>query len=131
MSFTVTGPSGSTGFGTVIIPKSAVPFGTTPEVYIDNQLAQNQSFNLYGDNYYVWYLTHFSTHQISIIFNSATAQPPIASVTHPQSAKQPSLIQAVYGAIGGIAIALGVVAAIKVVAKDRPEKNQLKKTPFR
>ena len=35
VSFTVTGESGTTGFGNITIPKSAVPYGTTPTVYIN------------------------------------------------------------------------------------------------
>jgi hypothetical protein len=30
VSFTVTGESGTTGFSNITIPKSAVPYGTTP-----------------------------------------------------------------------------------------------------
>ena len=44
VSFTVTGESGTTGFGNITIPKSAVPYGTTPTIYIDGQPAQNQGY---------------------------------------------------------------------------------------
>jgi hypothetical protein len=68
LSFTVTGQSGTTGFGNVTIPKSAVAFGTTPTIYIDNQPASSQGYTQDANNYYVWYTTHFSTHQLSIVF---------------------------------------------------------------
>jgi hypothetical protein len=39
-------------------------------VYIDNQTAPNQDYTQDADNYYVWYTTKFSTHQVSIVFAS-------------------------------------------------------------
>ena len=35
VAFTVTGPSGEVGYGTIILPKEAIPYGSTPLVYID------------------------------------------------------------------------------------------------
>jgi hypothetical protein len=75
VSFTVTGESGNIGFGNITIPKTAVAYGTTPTIYIDNQAAANQGFTQDANNYYVWYTTHFSTHQVSIVFTGgASAQ---------------------------------------------------------
>jgi hypothetical protein len=51
VSFIVNGQSGTVGFGNITIPKSAVYFGTTLAVYIDNQKAQNQGFTQDADNY--------------------------------------------------------------------------------
>ncbi len=70
VSFTVTGESGATGFGNITIPKSAVSYGTTPTIYIDNQPASNQGYTQDSNNYYVWYTTQFSTHEISIVFTA-------------------------------------------------------------
>jgi hypothetical protein len=53
------------------IPKSAVAQGTTPKIYIDNQLAANQGYAQNANNYYAWYTTQFSTHQISIVFSTS------------------------------------------------------------
>lgn len=68
MSFTVTGASGTTGFSNITIQKSAVLYGTTPTIYIDNQPAQNQGYVQDRNNYYVWYSTHFSTHRVTMQF---------------------------------------------------------------
>ncbi len=68
ISFTVTGQSGTAGYGNITIPKSAVPYGTTPLVYIDGQAAENQSYTQDADNYYAYYTTSFSTHQVKIEF---------------------------------------------------------------
>ena len=68
LSFTVTGQSGNTGEGNITIPKSLATYGTAPLIYIDNQLCQNQGYTEDTANYYIWYTTHFSTHEVSIVF---------------------------------------------------------------
>jgi outer membrane protein assembly factor BamB len=68
INFTLTGQSGNSGFANITIPKTEIANGTTPIVYIDNQVAQNQGYVQDASNYYVWFNTHFSTHQVSIVF---------------------------------------------------------------
>jgi hypothetical protein len=53
------------------IPKNLIPDGTAPTIYIDNQKAEKQGYTQDTDNYYVWYTTGFSSHQISIMFSKA------------------------------------------------------------
>ena len=104
VSFTVTGESGTTGFSNITIPKSAVTYGTTPTIYIDGQPAQNQGYTQDSNNYYVWYTTQFSTHQVSIVFTATSPSPnPTAQSSLPQ------------GAIYGIAAAVAIVAIVAVV----------------
>ncbi len=74
VEFTLTGPAGTSGTGTLTIPKEAIPYGSTPQVYIDGVLAESQSYTQDAQNYYVTYSTHFSTHQISIQFTTPTQQ---------------------------------------------------------
>jgi hypothetical protein len=50
------------------IPKTAIQFGTTPVIYIDDQQALNQGYTQDANNYYIWYTTQFSTHQVKIQF---------------------------------------------------------------
>ncbi len=71
LSFTITGESGTTGFGNITIPKSQVPTGTMPTILIDGLLVDSQGFTQDAENYYVWYTTHFSTHDVSIVFKAA------------------------------------------------------------
>ena len=71
ISFILKGQEGSTGFSNITIPKSAIPYGTVPTLYIDNQFAPDQSYMQDTNNYYVSYITHFSTHGISIIFTQS------------------------------------------------------------
>ena len=68
LAFTITGPNGTEGLGNMTIPKSAIPYGTTPVIYIDDQLAPNQGYTQDSNNFYVWYTTEFSTHQMKIRF---------------------------------------------------------------
>ena len=99
LSFTVTGENGTTGFSNITVPISAVPYGTTPTIYIDGQPAQNQGYTQDSNNYYVWYTTHFSTHQISIIFTARSS-----SNNH---VARLSLLQVIYGiAIGAVTVAI-------------------------
>ncbi len=75
VSFAVTGEGGTIGFSNVTIPKSAVTYGTTPTIYIDGQPASNQGYTQDNNNYYVWYTTHFSIHQVSIVFTVSSSIP--------------------------------------------------------
>lgn len=75
ISFTITGETGTSGFCNLTLPKSAIPYGNTPLVIIDNELASNQGYTQDANNYYIWYTIHFSTHEIIIEFTEKT-QPP-------------------------------------------------------
>jgi hypothetical protein len=68
VSFTITVPNGTVGFGNMTIPKTAISYGTSPVVYIDGQQAPNQGYTQDANNFYVWFTTSFSTHQVSIQF---------------------------------------------------------------
>ena len=68
LSFTITGQAGTTGYGNITIPKNQVPIGTAPVIYIDAKQVEDQGYTQDADNYYVWYTTHFSTHEVSIVF---------------------------------------------------------------
>ena len=75
ISFSVTGESGTTGFSNITIPISALSYGDIPTIYIDGQQASNQGYTLDSNNYYVWYTTQFSTHQISVEFTTPSTSP--------------------------------------------------------
>jgi hypothetical protein len=70
VDFTLTGLNGTEGFCNLTLPKIAIPFGTNPVVYIDGIVAENQSFTQDFDNYYIAFTTHFSIHQIEILFTT-------------------------------------------------------------
>jgi tungstate transport system substrate-binding protein len=88
VAFNITGQS-SSGFSNMTIPKTAIAYGTTPTVYIDGQQAQNQGYAQDTNNFYVWYTTHFSTHQVTILFTvspSATPSPSPHATANPTPA---------------------------------------------
>lgn len=74
VAFTVTGESDTAGFVNITLSKSAIPYGTIPIVYIDGVKAANQGYTEDSENYYVWFTTHFSTHQVAIQFQSQPEQ---------------------------------------------------------
>jgi hypothetical protein len=81
VNFTVTGPSGTEGFGNITLPKTAIPYGSTPLVYVDGVQAQIQGYNQDAENFYIWYTTHFSTHEINIQFTTPTVPTPTSTPT--------------------------------------------------
>jgi hypothetical protein len=117
LSFTVTGENGTMGFSNVTIPISAVPYGTSPTIYIDGQIAQNQGYTQDANNYYVWYTTHFSTHQISIVFTATSA-------SH-NSAIKSSLFQVIYGVAAAVVIVAIVVVALMLLINGKKGKSSL------
>ncbi len=68
MSFIVTGEKDTIGFSNITIPKTAIPYGTNPVILIDGQKAANQGYTQNSNNFFVWYTTHFSTHQVKVYF---------------------------------------------------------------
>ena len=105
VSFTVTGESGTTGFSNLTIPISAVPYGTTPTIFIDGKPASNQGYTQNNNNYYVWYSTSFSTHEVSIVF--VTTSP---SSSHTAQSSLP--LGVIYGIGAAVAVAVIVVAVL-------------------
>jgi outer membrane protein assembly factor BamB len=79
--FDVTGVSGDAGFGNITIPQALICNGTLPLVYIDDQIAEKQGYVTGADNYYVWYTTDFSTHQIAIMFAESSSSASTSAIT--------------------------------------------------
>jgi hypothetical protein len=115
ISVNLTGESGTSNFSNITIPKSAVLQGTTPTVYIDGQLGQDQGFTQDNNNYYVWYATHFSSRQLSIVFALFTPLPSTSS--------QPNLTQPkIYAIASAITIAL-IATVIIILRKSAKGKS--------
>jgi hypothetical protein len=118
ISLTVTGQSGTVGFGNLTIAKSSVPYGNEPIVYVDGQPAQEQGHTQDAANYYVWFSTHFSTHQISIVF-STTNTSPSPTDSHGGTATQGSLLQIIYGVAAATVIVAVILTAIIIITRFR------------
>ena len=117
--FAVTGESGNLGFSNITIPKNLVPPNTTPLIFIDEVPAQNQGYTQAADNYYVWYTTHFSTHQISIMFTSTTSSPtPLSTAPNEES----NWLQVVYGIGIATAVVAIVMGSIYLVISNKRDK---------
>jgi adenine-specific DNA methylase len=81
VSFTIAGQEGLSIFNNVTIPKNAVSYGAIPVVLIDDQYASNQGYAQDANNFYVWYTTLLSAHQVKIQFAaSSSSQLPISPV---------------------------------------------------
>ena len=89
-------------------------------MYIDGQPAQNQGYTQDNDNYYVWYTTHFSTHQISIVF---TASSPNPTASHGGASAQANFLQITLGVVTAIVLVTIVVFVLKLVMRDKKSKS--------
>ncbi len=120
LSFNVTGTAGTVGFGNMTISKSTVPAGALPVVYIDGQRAQNQGYTQDSQNFYVWYYTHFSTHQVKVEFTGSvqpTATPAPTATT----------IEIVLIVVVAVVAVLAVVAlTISRRGKSKPKEDSPK-----
>jgi hypothetical protein len=56
----------------ITVPKSAVAYGVTPKVYLNDEVALDQGFTQDANNYYIWYKTLFSNYELSIVFSLKT-----------------------------------------------------------
>ena len=113
VSFTVSGPSGTSGFGNMTLPKTSIPYGTNPVVYIDNNQVLNQGYTQDTDNYYIWYTTHFSTHEVTIQFTSTPS--PTPTIT-----PNPSTMSLDVPVIAAIILMGLVIFGLLVKRKSRP-----------
>src|SRR5208283_1347565 len=86
--FNVNGTSGNEYTGNFTIHKSAVDFGTVPEVYIDNIQAVYQGYCQDESNYYVWFTTDFGNHGVNIVFSvpASKAEFPPQNMTYIEAA---------------------------------------------
>ena len=107
VSFTITGPTGATGFSNMTIPKPTIPYGTTPVVNIDGQPAPNQGYTQDANNFYVWYTTQFSTHQVTIRFTGSSTS------------------QATFGPVLAVAITVPEIILVYTVIAFRRLKRKL------
>jgi hypothetical protein len=121
LSFTVTGESGTTGFGNITIPKSAVPYGTTPTIYIDGPPASNQGYTKDATNFYVWYTTQISTHLVTIQF---TAPSPTPTPT-----PSPTPLYLVLAAVITVAVVLILIFTVIAIKRSRRKPDEALPSP--
>jgi hypothetical protein len=95
------------------IPKTAISYGTSPVVYIDDQQAPNQGYTQNANNFYVWYTTRFDTNLVNGV-SEVTVQFLVPS-TSPASSLGPLLAV-------GIAVP-EIILIFTVVAVRRLRRN--------
>jgi hypothetical protein len=122
LSFTLTGESGTTAFSNITIPKTAVALATMPIIYVDGVPAQSQGYTQDGGNYYVWYTTHFSTHEISIVFSAPLPTPSSTSFESGGVFLGLGWTQIAIIALMGTVLAVAVIAAFKVLSSKKTTK---------
>jgi uncharacterized repeat protein (TIGR02543 family) len=71
VSLTVIAQNSISGLGNITIPKTAIPYGTTPIVYVNNNQSPNQGYTQDANNYYIWYSTGTPTYALSIAFGTS------------------------------------------------------------
>jgi len=119
LTFTLTGPTGTDGTGTITIPKSLVAPGYTPELYISGQQVQIK-VTQDSTNFYITYTTHFSVHSAQLQFA------PLGSTTGGTSqiiAKIEEVVPGYLIIIGIPVIFLALVALIVKRGKDGEVKG--------
>ena len=117
LSFTLTGTSGTVGTATITIPKGAAPAGYLPLVYLDGTLATDQSYYSDQNNYYVTFSTHFSTHQVSIVFSPSSQGS--TSSTHFTSSPQANGDASTYEIVGAVATVIVIAGGSFVFLRKR------------
>ncbi len=109
LSFTVSGPPGTTGYVDVNIPKSLVSDVSSLKVYLDgNQLTY--AVESQGDSWLLSFTYHHSTHQVTITMGTVSSTP----------LKQSQLLEIVIA--GAIIAAIAIVAGFLVVRKNKDKK---------
>jgi hypothetical protein len=70
LSLMIIGQKTTDNLSNFTVPKTAVTYGVTPKIYVNNQMALDQGFSQDADNYYVWYKSVFSNYELLIVFAS-------------------------------------------------------------
>jgi hypothetical protein len=71
LSLTLIGQSGTYSSCNITLPKSAVSYGNTPTVYVNNLVAEYE-YNQDENNYYVWYRTYSKIYELTITFTETS-----------------------------------------------------------
>ena len=109
LSFTVSGPSGTTGYADVYIAKSLVNDISTVKAYIDGN-SINYTVTSTADSWILHFTYHHSTHEVTIYLNNASTS--TLSITQ--------LLQGVtYGAI----ISLSVIVVLLLILRKGRNRN--------
>ncbi|MCW3995804.1 MAG: hypothetical protein NWE98_06615 [Candidatus Bathyarchaeota archaeon] len=109
LNLTIIADTSNTYFANITIPKSGIPYGNTPSIYLNTNPVQDQGFTQDEENYYVWLTNHFNNYfygTLTIVF------------THPFSPTNALII--------GTIVAILLIAALAIVIwKKRRQRDHL------
>ena len=121
IAFTLTGQPGTTGFANLTIPKNTITYDGAPTVYFDSAIVQNQGFSMDDNNFYVWYETHFSIHQMEIVFSPFSS----TSTSSPESQNSLPSLGLVEIAVLTLMCVLAATVIYVAVRNKRKPKSRL------
>jgi|WetSurMetagenome_2_1015567.scaffolds.fasta_scaffold55692_2 hypothetical protein len=123
LSFGVSGPSGTTGYVSVYIPKTLIANSSALKVYLDNSTIAYLATQT-EDSWLVSFIYSHSSHSIVMSLGESEAEPSPSGTTaapteQAQPVESPLLNTTLYIAIAAAAIAIVVVAVVVVVKKRK------------
>jgi len=108
ISLKVAGPSSTTGFFNLTIPRNWIFPIVKPLIYIDGKRVKDSGYAEDKDNVYIWFNTIFSTHAVLIEFIS------------PSTSQTPLYVYAVIVAVVVVAI---IAAGLYALRKRKPKST--------
>jgi len=120
LSFGVSGPSGTTGYVSVYIPKTLMANASELIVYLDGTAIPHLATQT-GDTWLVSFIYNHSSHNVIMSLGESETEPTAtapAQTSEPQPAENPLLSQTMITAIAAVAIVIIVIVAV-VLAKKR------------
>jgi hypothetical protein len=115
LSFTVSGPSGTTGYVQVCIPKSLITDASKLTVALDGQMVPYATFSQSD----VWLITihyHHSTHAVVMSLNSQASTPSPTSTATSSSTSTPASTSTTFeNLLGGQLIFVVIIAVLVAV----------------
>ncbi|MCW4035336.1 MAG: hypothetical protein NWF03_08240, partial [Candidatus Bathyarchaeota archaeon] len=121
LGFTVTGPTGTTGFTNVIIPKSLLSDISTLAVYVD-ETEMNYSAESQDDVWEIFFTYEHSTHQVVL---NLQAEPTQTTEPEPenQEQEQESFFETPIGLATIVGALVAAAVAVTVLVMRRRQNN--------
>ena len=86
---------------------------------MDNKIVPEQGYTQDANNYYVWYIVHFSTHRIFIEFDPDAPVSPQATNQISKTEEKINYQSLIYGLAIAFTIAIMIIVALKLVLNEK------------
>lgn len=123
LSFTVSGPRGTTGYVKTTIAKTLLPNATDLKVYLDGKQL-NYTLTSNGDSWFLTFTYSHSTHQVAVYLPMDSAENHAADTA--TAAPNPDTTAINYWLLAGIVVAIiviGILAAFILRGTKKPAEN--------